>query len=372
MKQRSFLAEQPPLFVPLIAYSIGIAVPIALPAIISHVLIAIALSLILIFYLQKSSLLLQGAGLLFFLLLGNLLVRQQLDNFFHFFEQTKANVWNVHAQVEDTEKIMHPRYNHKVTLSVSHITDPQNNLHVPLNIIIHWYLHARREPLCAGQQITLLNVAFCQPDNHHYARYLCREGVQTTIFDPITFLVQDTQVSNSLKMLQETRKTTFATTCAKAQQRSKLLLSSLFFGKKPTDKTSYCNIKHYFAFWGLSHYLARSGLHLVMFILLWGVLLRMVPVRFVIKELMLVAIVLAYSVLSWSSISFLRAFWMFITYKLCNIFLLRMNILSIIILVAFFTLLTNPLHIFFLDFQLSFLLTYALGWIGSTRLKPAS
>src|SRR3990167_3930800 len=121
--------------------------------------------------------------------------------------------------------------------------------------------------------------------------------------------------------------------------------------------------------WGLSHVLARSGLHLVIFVFIWRWLLNFLPLSFYRKNLLLLFISLVYALCSWPSVSFIRAWYALIFYFFCALFLRRpSHTLHIISLVYCIILFLNPLQLFFLDFQLSFLLTYALTWMGELSL----
>ena len=151
------------------------------------------------------------------------------------------------------------------------------------------------------------------------------------------------------------------------------LFSAIFLGKKNKTQT-YDKSKDQFKIWGISHYLARSGLHLVIFIMIWHLILCLFPIPFRWKQSILIALALIYALLSWSSVSFIRALTVFMLYKIATIFEIQMHIVHSITLACLFTLLYNPAHLFFLDFQLSFALTFALAWLANSynALKPIS
>ena len=93
------------------------------------------------------------------------------------------------------------------------------------------------------------------------------------------------------------------------------LFSSLFLGnrsfKKEEESKILCKV------WGISHMLARSGLHLVIFIISWNFFLRFLPLPFVIKQIFFILLVALYTFLSWTSISFIRALITFLLYTVC-------------------------------------------------------
>ena len=65
-----------------------------------------------------------------------------------------------------------------------------------------------------------------------------------------------------------------------------------------------------------------------------------------------------YFILSWPSISFIRAFLIFLFTKYCNLHRHPTHFMHILLLTCCIVLLINPLQLFFLDFQLSFFLTF--------------
>ncbi len=59
-----------------------------------------------------------------------------------------------------------------------------------------------------------------------------------------------------------------------------------------------------------------------------------------------------------------RALYTFILYKICILHKRPSHLVYLLSLVCFFVLLDNPMQLFFLDFQLSFTLTFALAWFN--------
>ena len=101
----------------------------------------------------------------------------------------------------------------------------------------------------------------------------------------------------------------------------------------------------------------------------WHYLLRFFPLHFFLKQLILLLLVLLYHLFTFPSISFLRALITYILYKICVFQNLSYNPLHILSLTTFGVLLVNPFQLFFLDFQLSFGLTFALAWFNEVRLR---
>jgi ComEC/Rec2-related protein len=136
--------------------------------------------------------------------------------------------------------------------------------------------------------------------------------------------------------------------------------SYLFLGNKKITRHNEL-IREYCKYWGISHYLARSGLHLVLFAIATDLLFRFLPLPFIVKELTLLCIFIIYALLSWSSISFLRSLLMLCSYKIARLCIQQTNVLHILCLTTWYVLLVNPIQLFFLDFQLSFGITFLLA-----------
>ena len=150
------------------------------------------------------------------------------------------------------------------------------------------------------------------------------------------------------------------------------LFCSLFLGKKSTTHQQYKqSIKDLFANWGIVHYLARSGLHIVLIIALWSMMLGLLPLPYFIKQALLACFIVLYYIFTWPSISFIRACITFLLYKLCLVWSRPTHSFYTITLTCLLVLLYNPLQLFFLDFQLSFGLTALLAWFNETRLCKA-
>ncbi len=136
--------------------------------------------------------------------------------------------------------------------------------------------------------------------------------------------------------------------------------ASIFLGYKPAKKEA-TDLKNTFRLWGLSHYLARAGLHLVLFVSLWGFLMGLLPIHAILRSILMLFLCILYALFSWHSIPFMRAFYALIITRACSLSYIRTYQIPVLSLVALVTLLENPAHVFALDFQLSFGITYVLG-----------
>lgn len=140
------------------------------------------------------------------------------------------------------------------------------------------------------------------------------------------------------------------------------LVSCIFFGDKRMLKNS--PLKDSFNFWGISHYLARSGLHVMILLFVLTLSLRPIPIPHYAKRILIILFCLIYCLLSWSSISFFRALAVFLLCEAGLFVTKKPHPLYLLGIVCFLILAFNPFQLFFLDFQLSFLLTAALSWFA--------
>ncbi len=145
------------------------------------------------------------------------------------------------------------------------------------------------------------------------------------------------------------------------------LFKWLFLGLSTHDE-DVLYLKEHCKSWGISHYLARSGLHVGMMLMVWQSLLRHIPFPLLIKELLLLFILLITTVLSWPSISFSRAVSSYIFLKCYSLSRLSIHPFHVSFLTCFLFLCYNPLYLLSISFQLSFLGVFLLTWVQEIEL----
>ncbi|MGB8366809.1 MAG: ComEC/Rec2 family competence protein, partial [Candidatus Babeliales bacterium] len=158
----------------------------------------------------------------------------------------------------------------------------------------------------------------------------------------------------------------------KMSSKTFLFFSSLFLGNRTIQKEKIQSMSEQFKKWGISHLLARSGIHLTIFIFTWQAIFSLIPLSFALKQYILILISIVYFIFSWPSISFIRAFSIFMLYQLCTIINRPTHFLHFCLLTCFLFLIFNPMQLFFLDFQLSFSLTFVLGWFNQLYQRKLS
>ncbi len=214
----------------------------------------------------------------------------------------------------------------------------------------------------------------CKPSKKNsFDTYLIKEKIAASVFSqaPEWKLVHRPMFSprrfihnTSLNLNKELQK--------KLSKETFSLFTSLFLGDTVTCKKQLEHTRDQFRAWGIMHFLARSGLHLIIFIAVWQSLLCTIPLPFLLKQLIMLLLSLIYFALSWSSISFMRALYTFILYKICTLHKRPSHLVYLLSLVCFFVLLDNPIQLFFLDFQLSFTLTFALAWFNQISSRKSN
>ncbi len=147
---------------------------------------------------------------------------------------------------------------------------------------------------------------------------------------------------------------------AKTSKLSWTMFTMIFLGKK-TLNTCFNKVKNSFQNWGISHYLARSGLHVLLILIIWTFLLNCLPINYKLKQMFLGIVILTYNILTWSSLSFERSVITFLLYKICVAKDLPLNTINTLSITGLLVLINNPFHVYFLDFQLTFALTLALA-----------
>ncbi len=274
----------------------------------------------------------------------------------------------VFATVAEREKIAEKKQT-RLTLNVEHIID-QNNKKTDIQFSLHYYL--RNCLFEVGDQLSISNITIKKTPTQRglkkpsFDDYLAKENILAALYhtkkSEITLLERP---SASLKRwIWKKRESIYQGMMEKISHSCKPLLGLIFFGNK--QQPSIENLRRSFNTWGISHHLARSGLHIVFLIAIWSLLLMFLPINMQIKRFLLLVICLLYAFLSWSSIPFKRALAAFSITQFGKMTSQRTNTLHILCIVCLIVLLINPLQLFFLDFQLTFGLTFALVLLSNS------
>jgi ComEC/Rec2-related protein len=270
--------------------------------------------------------------------------------------------------ITDMCSIDHPRFNYCITLTIDQLTTAPENPWQPCNKKIQIYT-TKKQRLQVDDYIRLHNLTLKKPSNDSFNTYLIKEGIAATLFIPrIEYELIHRPTHSIARTFHSFKHTLFARLEEKIPDSTFPLFAALFLGNKTVSKNAHEEYpKDDFQIWGISHHLARSGLHMVIFIMLWELILSMLSCSFALKQCVLLCFACIYCVLSWSSVSFIRAFTTFLLYRVCVAFNVPINPLHILTIVCASVLAYNPMQLFFLDFQLSFGLTFALAWFNHVQ-----
>lgn len=208
-----------------------------------------------------------------------------------------------------------------------------------------------------SQQIKISYIKLEQPyHDSEYQRYLLKEGIWAIAHC----------TNHGIEIIKEqnpTIQSTYLRTMHNAlSSTAKTLFDPLFLGKKEKNLHAL-DIQHRSMYWGASHHMARSGVHLSVLFGLLMLLFHYASIAHWLRYIISATILLIYAYISFSSISFLRALFMILLHIICKLFKKIPSTLHILTLTTIATLLYNPMQILFLDFQLSFGITYILIWL---------
>jgi predicted membrane metal-binding protein len=223
--------------------------------------------------------------------------------------------------------------------------------------------------LSVGDTVTFFNICFKKPSSEDFQQYQIKEQILATLFiDNPNYRIDHhprwslrNWIWNQKKRLLDALENKFSSHCFD-------FFSSLFLGNRAYVKTSLEETNEQFKAWGIYHFLARSGLHLALFIFAWQALFCIIPLPLTIKQIIIVGLSCIYFALTWTSTPFTRSFALFALNKLCLFTKTPFYTLHYLTLICFLFLLYCPFYLFFLDFQLTFALTFALVWFNQVTV----
>jgi len=273
------------------------------------------------------------------------------------------NFHSITARVNAIEPLHKSRFGHRIILTPISIDNNSafNNKINEYTIAIYTNTF---DHLCVDDIIEVNAVYFSDKVKDSFKNYLIKQGIIANLFTKhFNFRLCKRPLFSCARICAQIKQNLINQVRHQLSPTTQTLMGTLFFGYKE-HIAEEDHSKQMFKNWGISHYLARSGLHLVIIVIIWSFLLRLIPVSFVIKQLFILIIIIMYAILSWSSISFERALYMFLLYKSSQLLYRPMHYVHLVTVITLLVLLINPMQLFFLDFQLSFGLTFALAWFN--------
>lgn len=279
-------------------------------------------------------------------------------------EITNHKMFTIVGTITDYRKTGKAYPSHRMIVHLHQIENKNERIEVDAPILIFC---PRIKGISISDKIMIHDASFVHKYSPSFNFYLLKEEVFGSLFlhNPKIQKIVRPKISIA-RTLFYLRKN-IATRCKeKLDPKTYLYFSSIFLGD-PETKKLIDPIKHQLQRWGLIHYLARAGLHVVIFIALWQFMLRLLPLRFAIKQMILILICLIYALLSWPSIPFQRAFLSFIITRGCILLRWKVYYIPVLMIIMLATLVGNPIYLFSLDFQLSFGVTFALAWFNEIQ-----
>ena len=153
--------------------------------------------------------------------------------------------------------------------------------------------------------------------NNLLKRSFLKEGITASLYMPhLTYTLLNRPLYSYARWRSDYRNRITARLAQTLSPRSYTLFCALFLGMKQSQNKEYKELHAYCAYWGILHYLSRSGLHALLITGVLSSFLRYVPLHFFLKELLMAFCIIIYHSLTWPSIPFTRAFITFLLYKL--------------------------------------------------------
>jgi predicted membrane metal-binding protein len=250
-----------------------------------------------------------------------------------------------------------------ITLAIDSATNATSTKKYNKTIILHG--SSNINPLCVGDKVTFFNIKCKKTNNESFNNYQIKEQIAATIFDQhLTYTIIRHPSWSLRRWIFDQKQIILTNLQQKLSPLCFIFFASLFLGNRTCVKKSIEKINEQFKRWGVYHLLSRSGMHLALFILSWQIALSMIPLPFIIKQLIMLILSFTYCMLSWTSAPFIRSLALFTLNRACLITKTPYHLLHYLTLTCLCFLLYCPLYLFFLDFQLSFGLTFALAWLN--------
>lgn len=245
---------------------------------------------------------------LFFFFSGAGITRHKQIAFSNFYLEHANSTYSLIAKVQDITQVNHKYYRYRLTLYVKHMKKNDDSMAYPLKKTVEIYV--RRYPDCqVGDIIEVDGLKIKKIGSEKFTHYLMRSDIIATFFPEKyqAHILYRPKISlerwffNKRKLITQEIKN-------KLSEQTYTMFSTIFLGNKQVKKKQLEETKKTFKIWGISHHLARSGLHLVIFLLFIEFLLRLFPISYTIKQLIALILASCYYIYSWSSLSFIRAF----------------------------------------------------------------
>lgn len=294
-------------------------------------------------------------------------VKQQI-----FCSQTDGKNFDITGTVKDIHQTTNPHLRYTIKLNIKQIVSCKDqSCYYCGNISINLYTRSLHG-IHIADTILIKNVLLKTPKNTEFMGFLLKENIITSasITQSLPVLIYRPPFSLS-RWLGEYKNNLLYNFRQDMDKETFLAFSSIFLGN-PLAKKKEDTLKNQLKRWGLFHYIARAGLHLMIFVSIWVFIFGLLPAPWVIRQIFIIILCIFYFLFTWSSIPFNRAFFTFLFVKTCALIRIKTYYIPSLSFITFVTLLENPVALFALDFQLSFGVTFALAWLNEIRAQYRS
>lgn len=358
-----------PIFCLAISLILGIMVQVLAPYLLVHIAIGcFILSLGLLWY--KKSIAAHPFYLILYLsayCFGSFNYYKNISAQEHFLMHTQGKHFNITGKIVDIRRIPNPHMRYSIILQLETMgtsNNPQEVYHGHENILLYsTTLHSLR----IADTIKVHEVQFNKTAHKEFMYYLLKEHITNSIVlnENVIDLIKRPPFSLS-RLIHEYRNTLLHRFRKSMDKETFLVFASIFLGD-PFAKKKEETLKSKLKIWGLFHYIARAGLHLVIFVSIWMFLLSLLPVSWTIRQILMLLFCSLYCMLTWPSIPFNRAFFTLILIRTSGLLGIKTFAVPALLCVGCITLIASPLALFALDFQLSFGVTFGLAWFNEMR-----
>ena len=296
--------------------------------------------------------------LLFFV--GYFALIQQRQRFSLFDSLTINKKFILIGNVESIQHSLNNKFPYCTIIKIEKIKEDSNKWIKLSNYI---QIYSLEEPsIKTDDTILVKNVRLNNINNLDFKNYLMRININNSFFTKKIFFKILNRPNFSVKRNFENIKYKLINRIqSKMKNNAFCLFSSIFLGNKNLVKKDMQPTSYKFANWGISHIIARSGLHLWILILVLQIIFSLFR-SFIVRRILMIIIMIMFYIISWPAIPFTRSIITYILFEFCNIFGFTHNTIHLFLLTCIIILTSNPIQIFFLDFQLSFIITYILLW----------
>ena len=360
------MKRQPVLLIPVIFLVFGIISANYSLSLLLTTLLTLTISVFIILKIRSYFFTIQSILAILFFLIGYFAFIQQHNKTLDFDILTIGKNIVAIGDIESISEINNNRFKYCVTTKITRIKSANAWINCDNKIQIYTIIKPKYQ---LGEKIIINDVHLKNINNLEFKKYLTRIDISNTFFTlKLNAKIIKKTKGNLLHKLENTRNNLINTLKAKMSGCCFSLFASTFLGNKNLNKNEMELINQKFAFWGMLHLIARSGLHLWILIFIFQ-LISFIIKHFVIRRFLLALLMIFFYFISWPAIPFTRSLITYLLFELCNITGVEHDTTHLFLLVCTIILIANPIQVFFLDFQLSFLITYILLWYAKYSFK---